>query len=69
METELFSFADSTTGLAHAFELTLTLRRNGFATRLETTTQTVGSLPPFTLHTVVATPPARPTRAERGCDL
>ena len=64
METELFTFADSTTGLAHAFELTLALRAYGFATRLETTT-----FKGFTLHTIVAEPPARPTRAERGCDL
>jgi hypothetical protein len=54
--TERFTFADSVTGLTTALETTLTLRSHGFRTRLETTTRTVGSLPPFTLHTVVATP-------------
>jgi len=64
-----FTFADSVTGLETAFELTLALRRSGFRTRLVTTTQTCGKLPPFTLHTVHATPPPRPTRRERGCGL
>jgi hypothetical protein len=62
---ERFSFADSPTGLEHAFTTTLALRRFGFAVRLETHTQTVGKQT-FTLHTVHATPPARPNRKERG---
>jgi hypothetical protein len=64
METEHYIFADSTTGLAHAFDLTLALRGQGFRTRLETTT-----FKTFVLHTVIATPPTKPNRSERGCDL
>ena len=67
--TEHFTFADSVTGLGTAFELTLALRRAGFRTRLVTTTQTCGELPPFTLHTVHATPAPRANRAARGCGL
>jgi hypothetical protein len=70
--TDRFTFADSVTGLATAFELTLALRRAGFRTRLGTTTQTCGKLPPlppFTLHTVYATPAPRANRAARGCGL
>ena len=61
---ERFTFADSTTGLEHAFELTIALRRHGFSTRLTTTT-----FKGFTLLTVTATPATRPNRAERGCSL
>ena len=64
METELFSFADSTTGLANAFDLTLALRAHGFATRLVTTT-----FKGLTLHTIVAVAAERPNRKERGADL
>jgi hypothetical protein len=64
METEHYTFADSTTGLAHAFELTLALRAYGFATRLETTT-----FKGFTLHTIVAVAAERPNRKARGADL
>jgi len=67
--TDRFTFADSVTGLATAFELTLALRRAGFRTRLGTTTQTCGKLPPFTLHTVYATPAPRANRTARGCGL
>jgi hypothetical protein len=67
--TDHFTFADSVTGLTTAFELTLALRRSGSRTRLVTTTQTCGELPPFTLHTVHATPAPRANRADRGCGL
>lgn len=62
---EKFTFADSTTGLEHALLTTLSLRRFGFSVRLATHTQTVGK-ETYVLHTVHATPPARPNRAERG---
>ena len=64
-----FTFPDSLTGLQLAFDTTLTQRRFGAKTRLVTHTQAVGKLPAFVLHTVVATPTPRPTRAERGCFL
>ena len=63
-QNDLLSFADSTTGLEHAFHLTVTLRSHGFTTRLETTT-----FNGFVLHTVIATPPTRLTSADRGCNL
>lgn len=62
--TERYTFADSETGLEHAFSLTLSLRAFGFRTRLVTR-----EYKGFTLHTVVATPPRRATRRERGCSL
>jgi hypothetical protein len=55
--TEHFTFADSVEGLTHAFNLTLSLRRNGFRTRLAT--RVLDRSLPFTVHTVVATPPQR----------
>ena len=63
---ERFSFADSETGLTLALLTTLSLRRHGFKTRLETS---VVCTQRFFLHTVVAQPPVRPTRAERGASL
>lgn len=71
--TECFTFADNAAGLTHAFNLTLSLRRNGFRTRLAT--RVLGRSLPFTVHTVVATPPVRPRTAferlnanlNRGC--
>ena len=69
MEPDRFSFADSFTGLEHAFFTSLNLRRHGHRTRLVTHTQTVGKMPPFVLHTVVSVPPERPTRAQRGANL
>lgn len=59
--TERFTFSDSATGLALAFETTLSLRRAGFRTHLETSVYSR-----TTVHTVVATPALRPTRKERG---
>ena len=61
---ERHTFADSVTGLTVAFELTESLRRHGFKTRLETT-----NFKGFVLHTVVATPAPRPNRKARGCEL
>lgn len=60
--TEHFTFADSETGLTLALLTTLSLRRHGFRTRLASRV-----LSRFPVHTVVATRPTRPTRAERGC--
>jgi hypothetical protein len=57
---ERFSFADSITGLEHAFTTTLALRRFGFTVRLET-----HSIKGYTIHTVIAKPPARPNRTAR----
>ena len=56
---ERYSFADSITGLTHAFNTSLNLRRHGFTTRLVTHSMTVGKMEPFVLHTIIATPPAR----------
>lgn len=61
---ERFTFADSETGLEHAFTLSLSLRAAGFKTRLVTHV-----LSGFTVHTVVAVPRLRPNRKERGCSL
>ncbi len=62
---EHFTFADSVTGLTLALETALSLRRFGFRTRLAT--RDFGHR--FTVHTVVATPPRRPNRADRGCNV
>jgi hypothetical protein len=48
--TEHFTFSDTITGLEHAVDLTLSLRRQGFKTRLVTRT-----LDNFTVHIVVST--------------
>lgn len=58
---EQFNFADSETGLTLALLTTLSLRRNGFKTRL--TTEEVGH--GTTLHTVHAVRPPRPSRTVR----
>lgn len=60
---EHFTFAESVTGLGRAVDLTLSLLRFGFRTRLVTRTMAHS----FTVHTVIATPPAHSTRRERGC--
>ena len=62
-----YTFADSFTGLEQAFHTSLHLRRHGHRTRLVTHSMTVGKMEPFVLRTVVAVPPLRPTRKERGC--
>jgi hypothetical protein len=63
--TEFFSFPNTDAGLVQALHTTLSMRHQGFRTRLATRqltriTQVV---------TVLATPPARPNRHDRGCDL
>jgi hypothetical protein len=55
--TDRYTFADSVTGLQHAFDTTLNLRRHGYKTRLATRELHHSSV--FTVHTVLATPPAR----------
>jgi hypothetical protein len=68
--TDHFTFADSTRGLLSALEHTLHLRRHGFRTRLATRRLfTFPTGEPGFVHTVVATPPVRPNRQERGCNL
>ena len=67
MEPDHYTFASfestgQTLGLAAAWDTTLHLRRQGHKTRLAT--RQWGR---FIVHTVIATPPTRPTRAERGC--
>jgi hypothetical protein len=64
-----FSFADSFTGLEHAFSLSLSLRRHEYKTRLVEVPILLTQGVPGILHTVIATPPPRPTRAERGANL
>ena len=61
---EHYTFADSVAGLARAFSTTLSLRRAGFKTRLVTR-----RIAGFVVHTVIATPPKRATRKERGCSI
>jgi len=62
--TERFFFTATETGLTLALNLTLSLRRHGFRTRL--TTERVAH---FDTHVVHATPRPRPNRRERGCLL
>ena len=63
-----YSFADSFTGLEHAFDLARQLRAHGCKTRMVTQTVTVGKQA-FVLHTVLSCPAPRPNRLERGCSL
>jgi len=62
--TDRYTFADTVEGLLYALETTLTKRAYGFRTYLET--HEIGHT---VVHTVVAVPPPRPNRAERGCAL
>jgi hypothetical protein len=59
---EHYTFADNVAGLTQAWETTLSLRRAGFKTRLATR-----QIAQTTVQTVVATPPKRPNRKQRGC--
>jgi hypothetical protein len=63
--TENYTFPDNVAGLEAALETTLSLRRFGFKTRLAHRQLTRMT----TVVTVVATPPKRPNRKERGCYL
>lgn len=59
MNKELHTMPHTVAGLAMAFELTLSLRRSGFKTRLAE--RTMGR---FDVVTVVATPPASTRRKD-----
>ena len=61
--TERHTFPFNEAGLVTCLELTLTLRRKGFRTRVATRQLTRLTR----VYTVLATRPVRPTRAERGC--
>ena len=61
MKPDLFTFPDTESGLSVAWDTTIALRRAGFKTRLAER-----QMSGYTVHTVVATPPVRPTRKERG---
>lgn len=70
MQPDHYTFASyestgNALGLAGAWETTVNLRRHGYKTRLALRQITRTTL----VQTVVATPPQRPTRAERGCSL
>ena len=58
---EHYSFANNAHGLAHAWQCALHLRAFGYATRLA-----VRQWGKYRVVTVIAMPPARPTRKERG---
>jgi len=62
--TNTFCFADNVAGLMHAFNTTLSQRRAGNKTRL-VQVRVAG----FTLQCVESTPPVRPNRKARGCEL
>jgi hypothetical protein len=66
---ERFHFADSETGLSHALHITRSLRAAGFRTRLSTAVIKLGTGHTGLLHTVHGTPPTKPTRVERGCNI
>lgn len=61
---EHYTFPDTTHGIKLAWDTAVSLRRHGFKTRLATRQWGV-----FTVHTVIATPPKRPNRKERGASL
>jgi hypothetical protein len=64
-----YSFPDSFAGLVHAWNTSVHLRRYGHSTRLVEVPITLTKGIPGVMHTVIATPPARPNRAERGAVL
>jgi len=61
---EHHTFPDTVAGLELAWQVSVSRRRNGWRTRLAT--RQWGA---FTVHTVVAVPPKRPNRKERGASL
>ena len=65
MEPDVYTFADSETGLVHAMHITVSLRRIGFRTRLATRGFSMGTI----AHSEVATPPQRKTRREIAVEL
>jgi hypothetical protein len=66
---ERFCFADSFTGLEHAIGITLSLRHNGYKTRLVTTPIKLGAGFHSVMHIVEAQTPVRPNRMDRGCNI
>jgi hypothetical protein len=64
-----YTFADSETGLTMALYVILTQRRHGFKTRMVTKPVKLTQGIYGETHTVIATPPARPNRAARGCNI
>lgn len=64
MRPDIYTFPTDIAGLAASIETTLSLRRAGYKTRL---VERVFSR--TNVITVVATPPRRPTRRERGASL
>jgi hypothetical protein len=63
---ERFTFGTRERDLALLEATRRSLEAFGFTCTVETTTLTRHE---FVLHTLVAVPPTRPTRAERGCTL
>jgi hypothetical protein len=61
-DKELYTFADTAEGLGHAWDMTISLRRAGFKTRLKNR-----HVSHTNVVTVVAGRPIRPNRKERGC--
>lgn len=61
---EHLTLPDTHAGVGLAWDVTISLRRTGFRTRLAT--RQWGAC---RVHTVVAVPPKRPTRKERGASL
>jgi hypothetical protein len=59
---DCYTFPNNAHGLAHAWECALHLRAFSYATRLA-----VRQWGRYRVVTVIAMPPERPTRAERGC--
>lgn len=67
--TEQFTFTNTLTGLRLLLNLTLSLRAHGFTTvGLVGQPERFGALGCRLLH-LEATPPERPNREERGCNL
>ena len=64
MKPDLFTFPNTESGLALAWETTVSLRRAGFKTRL-----VEPLIFNYRVIRVIATPPARPNRKARGCEL
>jgi hypothetical protein len=64
MRQDTFTFPFTDAGLALAWDLTSGLRKAGYTTRLVERT-----LCGFKVYTLLATPPRRPTRRERGAIL
>lgn len=68
-----YSFADSPIGIGHMMYTFARLKTAGYTVRRVTGTVILGSKGNVTiygsLHTVIATPPPRPNREARGCNV